>query len=76
VKAAKNAGFFVVATTTIYSDSDVRDVAALFERLHTMHVDGYILSPHYPARQIAGIRRRCFMKRCRERFREASEFVE
>src|SRR5258707_2488250 len=36
VKAEKNAGFFVVVTTTIYPDSDVRDVAALFERLHTM----------------------------------------
>ena len=27
VKAAKNAGFFVVVTTTIYPDTDVKDVA-------------------------------------------------
>src|ERR1700739_3671076 len=37
VKAAKNAGFFVVATTTIYPDSDLRDVRRLYEQLHAAH---------------------------------------
>src|SRR5882724_2250514 len=75
VKAAKNAGFFVVATTTIYPGSDVRDVAALFERLHTMHVDGYILSPHYPARQMCRNSAAMFHEKMRERFREASDLL-
>lgn len=47
IKAAKNAGFFVVATTTIYPDTDALDVAALFDKLHTMHVDGYMFAPVY-----------------------------
>src|SRR5208282_4300138 len=42
VKAAKNAGFFVVVTSTVYPDTDVRDLAALYARLHEMHVDGYM----------------------------------
>ncbi len=47
VKAAKNAGFFVVVTSTVYPDSDVRDLAALYAKLHGMHVDGYMLAPAY-----------------------------
>jgi hopanoid biosynthesis associated radical SAM protein HpnH len=75
VKAAKNAGFFVVATTTIYPDSDVRDVAALYEQLHAMHVDGYMLSPHYPARQMCRDSAAMFHEKMRQRFREASDLL-
>jgi hopanoid biosynthesis associated radical SAM protein HpnH len=75
VKAAKNAGFFVVATTTIYPDSDVRDVASLYEQLHAMHVDGYMLSPHYPARQMCRNSAAMFHEKMRERFREASALL-
>ena len=45
VKAAKNAGFFVVVTSTVHPDSDVGDLAALYAKLHGMHVDGYMLAP-------------------------------
>jgi hopanoid biosynthesis associated radical SAM protein HpnH len=75
VKAAKNAGFFVVVTTTIYPDSDVRDVAALVEKLHAMHVDGYMLSPHYPARQMCRNSAAMFHDKMRQRFREASDLL-
>jgi hopanoid biosynthesis associated radical SAM protein HpnH len=75
VKAAKNAGFFVVATTTIYPDSDVRDVASLYEQLHAMHVDGYMLSPHYPARQMCRNSAAMFHEKMRERFREANDLL-
>jgi hopanoid biosynthesis associated radical SAM protein HpnH len=73
VKAAKNAGFFVVVTTTIYPDSDIRDVAALYETLHAMHVDGYMLSPHYPTGAHCRVSAAKFHEKMRERFREASE---
>jgi hopanoid biosynthesis associated radical SAM protein HpnH len=75
VKAAKNAGFFVVATTTIYPDSNVRDVEALFGQLHVMHVDGYMLSPHYPARQMCRNSAAAFHEQMRQRFREASDLL-
>jgi len=73
VKAAKNAGFFVVVTTTIYPDSDIHDVAALYEMLHAMHVDGYMLSPNYPTRPMCRISAAMFHEKMRQRFREASE---
>jgi len=73
VKAAKNAGFFVIVTTTIYPDSDIRDVAALFESLHAMHVDGYMLSPHYAARPLCRVSAAVFHEKMRQRFREASD---
>ena len=73
VKAAKNAGFFVLVTTTIYPDSDVRDIAALYETLHAMHVDGYILTPHYPTRPLCRISAATFHEKMRQRFREAGE---
>ena len=72
VKAAKNAGFFVLVTTTIYPDTNVRDVAALYETLHAMHVDGYMLSPHYPAHKLCRNSAAAFHEKMRERFREAS----
>ena len=75
VKAAKNAGFFVIVTTTIYPDSNVRDVAALYEALHAMHVDGYMLSPHYPSRPMCRNSAAMFHEKMRQRFREASEML-
>lgn len=75
VKAAKNAGFFVVATTTIYPDSDLRDVVSLYEKLHGMHVDGYLLSPHYPARQMCRNSAAMFHEKMRQRFCEASDLL-
>ncbi|HUI50852.1 MAG TPA: adenosyl-hopene transferase HpnH [Terriglobales bacterium] len=72
VKAAKNAGFFVLVTTTIFPDTDVRDVAALYESLHAMHVDGYMLSPHYPTQKLCRNSAAAFHEKMRERFREAS----
>jgi len=75
VKASKNAGFFVVVTTTIYPDSDVRDVASLYEQLHALHVDGYMLSPHYPSRQMCRNSAAAFHEKMRQRFREASDLL-
>jgi hopanoid biosynthesis associated radical SAM protein HpnH len=73
IKAAKNAGFFVVVTTTIYPDTDVGDVRALYGRLHSMHVDGYALAPHYPKEKLCREGSAKFREKMHLRFREASE---
>jgi hopanoid biosynthesis associated radical SAM protein HpnH len=73
IKAAKNAGFFVLVSTTIYPDTDVKDVAALYNRLHEMHVDGYLFSPHYPERRMCRDGSTQFHQRMQQRFREACE---
>lgn len=73
IKAAKNAGFFVVVTSMIYPDTEARDLQALYERLHAMHVDGYLLSPHYPEQKLCRDGSAKFHEKMHERFREASE---
>jgi hopanoid biosynthesis associated radical SAM protein HpnH len=73
IKAAKNAGFFVVVSSTVFPDTDVRDLEALYEQLHGRHVDGYMLSPHYPERQLCRDGSARFHLQMHQRFREASE---
>jgi hopanoid biosynthesis associated radical SAM protein HpnH len=73
IKAAKNAGFFVVVNSTVYPDTDMRDLEALYERLHAMHVDGYLLAPHYPEQRLCRDSSEKFHENMHQRFREASE---
>ena len=73
IKAAKNAGFFVVVTSTIYPDTDINDLVALYEKLHALHVDGYLLSPHYPEQKLCRDGSARFHEKMHQRFREASD---
>jgi len=73
VKAAKNAGFFVVVSSTIYPDTNIEDLAALYDRLHAMHVDGYLFSPHYPEQKLCREGSAKFHEKMHDRFREACE---
>jgi hopanoid biosynthesis associated radical SAM protein HpnH len=73
IKAAKNAGFFVVVTSTVYPDSEVGDLEALYARLHAMHVDGYLLSPHFPPNKLCREGSAQFRAAMHQRFREASD---
>lgn len=72
VKAAKNAGFFVVVTTTVCPDTNVADVSELYQRLHAMHVDGYLFSPQYARKKVCKIESREFHRQMQQRFRELS----
>jgi hopanoid biosynthesis associated radical SAM protein HpnH len=47
VKAAKKAGFMVCTNTTIYKETDMKEIEALFEYLEQFDVDGHQLSPAY-----------------------------
>ena len=47
IKAAKAAGFMVCTNTTIYSETDMKEIEALFEYLQQFDVDGHQLSPAY-----------------------------
>lgn len=70
VKAAKNAGFFVVITTTIYPDTDVKDLAELYRKLHEMHVDGYMVAPTSERKLVCKAESRAFYGQMQARFRE------
>jgi hopanoid biosynthesis associated radical SAM protein HpnH len=76
IKAAKAAGFFVCSNTTIYKETDLSEIAELYEYLRELGVDGYMLSPAYS--YAAVMNREIFMSReeVREKFREALALIE
>src|SRR5207249_375576 len=47
IKAAKRAGFLVCTNTTIYKETDICEIDALFAFLTKLGVDGFMLSPAY-----------------------------
>jgi hopanoid biosynthesis associated radical SAM protein HpnH len=47
IKAAKQAGFKVCTNTTIYKETDLKEIEALFEFLEQFDVDGHMVSPAY-----------------------------
>jgi hopanoid biosynthesis associated radical SAM protein HpnH len=47
IRAAKRAGFLVCTNTTIYKETDLKEIDALFALLTRLGVDGFLLSPAY-----------------------------
>src|SRR5207302_7332167 len=47
IKAAKRASFLVCSNTTVYRETDIAEVDALFAYLTKLGVDGFMLSPAY-----------------------------
>ncbi len=47
IKKAKQAGFRVVTNTTIYKNSDMKEIDRLFDLLTRLGVDGMIISPGF-----------------------------
>jgi hopanoid biosynthesis associated radical SAM protein HpnH len=47
IKAAKQAGFLVCSNTTVYKETDINEIDALFAYLTKLGVDGFMLSPAY-----------------------------
>lgn len=76
IKAAKAAGFKVCTNTTIYRETDMAEIRALFEFLETLGVDGHMVSPAYGYSAVND--REIFMTRddVIEKFRDAAELWE
>src|SRR4051812_31010305 len=47
IKAAKKAGFLVCTNTTVYKETDIHEIDALYAYLTKLGVDGFMLSPAY-----------------------------
>jgi len=47
IKAAKAAGYYVYTNTTIYRETDMHEIAVLFELLTELGVNGMMISPAY-----------------------------
>jgi hopanoid biosynthesis associated radical SAM protein HpnH len=76
IKAAKAAGFMVCSNTTIYKETDLREIADLYAYLFELGVDGYMLSPAYSYAAVQN--KDIFMSRdeVREKFRLACALLE
>jgi hopanoid biosynthesis associated radical SAM protein HpnH len=74
IRAAKQAGFQVCTNTTVYRETEMREVAALFEQLTTLGVDGLMISPGYEYEAVAA-GRALFLTRdeIHKKFRQARE---
>lgn len=70
IRAAKAAGFMVCTNTTVYKETDMREIEALFEYLRQFGVDGHQLSPAYGYSAVND--REIFMTRedIREKFKD------
>jgi hopanoid biosynthesis associated radical SAM protein HpnH len=76
IKAAKAAGFQVCTNTTIYKQTDLTEIAELFEYLQTLDVDGHMVSPAYSYQAVQT--KEIFMSReeVREKFGLATHLLE
>jgi hopanoid biosynthesis associated radical SAM protein HpnH len=50
---AKTAGFTVCTNTTIYRDTDMHEIAVLFDYLYELGVDGFLISPAFGYASVA-----------------------
>ena len=76
IRTAKAAGFQVCTNTTIYKQTDLNEIAELFESLQVLGVDGHMISPAYSYQAVQT--KEIFMSReeVREKFRLASRLLE
>ena len=60
IREAKRRGFRVCTNTTIYKETDVREIEALFAHLTELGIDGILVSPAY---SFAGVEPEMFLSR-------------
>jgi hopanoid biosynthesis associated radical SAM protein HpnH len=76
IKAAKAAGFMVCTNTTIYKETDMKEIEALFEYLEQFQLDGHQMAPAYGYSAVND--REIFMTRddIREKFRDIDRMAQ
>jgi hopanoid biosynthesis associated radical SAM protein HpnH len=76
IKAAKAAGFLVCTNTTIYRQTDLREIVDLFGYLQSLDVDGFMITPGYSYAAVQD--KELFMTRSeiQAKFRDASRLLE
>ncbi len=75
IKAAKAAGFQVCTNTTVYKETDLKEIDELFRYTQTLGVDGHMISPAYSYAAVQT--KEIFMSRqdVHEKFRLAGELL-
>ena len=75
IKAAKAAGFLVCTNTTIYKQTDLSEIARLYDLLETLGVDGDMVTPAYSYAAVQ--KKEIFMSRdeIQSKFRAAADLL-
>ncbi|MGA3209863.1 MAG: adenosyl-hopene transferase HpnH [Terriglobales bacterium] len=75
IRAAKEAGFQVTSNTTVYTETDMNEIEALYEFLEPLGVDGHTLSPGYSYSAVQT--KEIFLDRAmiREKFKEIKKLA-
>jgi len=73
IKVAKQAGFMVCTNTTVFQETDMKELDELFAFLTSLDVDGFLISPGYSYAAVGS--KEIFMTRddIRAKFRAAEE---
>jgi hopanoid biosynthesis associated radical SAM protein HpnH len=76
IRAAKQAGFQVCTNTTVYRETDMREIATLFAQLAELRVDGLMISPAYEYEAVKD-GRSMFLTRdeIQQKFRQARDLL-
>jgi len=76
IKAAKAAGFMVCTNTTVYKETDMKEIEALFKYLEQFHMDGHQIAPAYGYSAVND--REIFMTRddIREKFQDIERLAQ
>ncbi|MEJ2209548.1 MAG: adenosyl-hopene transferase HpnH [Anaerolineae bacterium] len=72
IREAKAAGFGVTTNTTLYYDTPVAELAALFQKLVDLGVDGFALAPAF-AYEVGAPARTLTREEAHERFRQLKD---
>jgi hopanoid biosynthesis associated radical SAM protein HpnH len=75
IKKAKQKGFRVSTNTSLYKNSDIRELESLFELLKTVGVDGVLISPAFSYERVEN---NIFLNKSeiQERFRQMRDFFD
>ena len=76
IKAAKAAGFLVSSNTTIYKETDLEEIAELYDFLTGLGVDGFMLSPAYSYSAVQTTEMFMSREEIQEKFRLACALLE
>jgi hopanoid biosynthesis associated radical SAM protein HpnH len=75
IRKAKQKGFRVSTNTSVYKNSDIRELERLFELLKSIHVDGTLIAPAFSYERVQN---NIFLTRdeATKKFREMTDFFE
>ncbi|MFH1654659.1 MAG: adenosyl-hopene transferase HpnH [Pseudomonadota bacterium] len=74
ILAAKERGFTVCTNTTIYKQTDIKEIVALFDMLEQVNVDGFLVSPGFDYQDVGNNDFFLTREEIKQKFQELKEY--